>query len=144
VRDVRGDTGFAVSENAIIQKAIIQKAIIPYDLGGSWCEECGRPKSLRLFPGSLTGCATCDEVVTRHRCTRRPDLESLALGESWECPECDTLWTAAEKEDWCSECGRSGMTKGWDVIPGDRIDTTPRRKPQTFTPFRSPDRQRRR
>jgi hypothetical protein len=117
---------------------VSEAGIIPCDLAGNFCEECGRAKSWRLFPGFLTGCAACDEVVTRHRCTGRPDLESLTLGESWECPECGTSWTATEKEDQCSECGRSGMVKGWDTVPGDRIGTTPRREPQPFAPFRNP------
>ena len=98
-----------------------ENGIIPYDLAGNWCEECGRAKGFRLFPGILTGCKTCDEVITRHRCTSRPDLDDLALGESWTCPGCGTAWTCAEKEDWCSECGRSGMIKGWDTVPGRRF-----------------------
>lgn|GEM_PF-2010838 len=115
-----------------------ENGIIPYDLAGNWCEECGRAKSLRLF-GYLTGCSLCDEVVTRHRCTKRPDLESLALGESWTCPDCDTLWTTREEEETCGECGQGigTMRKTWDREPGDRIDTAPRHEPQPFTPFRN-------
>lgn len=43
-----------------------------YDLAaGYFCEECGQPKGLRLFD-NLTGCATCDDVITTHRCTGLP------------------------------------------------------------------------
>ena len=117
---------------------VTDHGIISYDLGaGNWCEECGRAKSFRLWPGTRTGCAACDEVVTRHRCTSRPDLDALALGESWDCRECGSTWTAVEKEDWCGECGRSGMVKGWDSVPGDRLDSAPRYEPQPWTPFRN-------
>ena len=114
-----------------------EHGIIPYDLSVNFCEECGRPKSFRMWPGTLTGCTTCDEVVTRHRCTTRPDLDSLDIGASWTCPDCGSIWTCAEVEDWCGECGRSGMVKGWDTVPGDRIATAPRHDPQPFTPFRN-------
>jgi hypothetical protein len=109
---------------------------IPYDLSGNFCEECGQAKSMRLWPGTLTGCKTCDEVITRHRCTGRPDLDTLVLGESWTCPDCGTVWSAVEVEDTCGECGRSGMEKGWSHVPGDRIAAAPRYKPQPFPPFR--------
>ena len=57
-------------------RRVSENGIIAYDLGaGMFCEECGRPKSFRLWPGTRTGCKTCDEVVTRHRCTKRPDRE---------------------------------------------------------------------
>ncbi len=117
-----------------------ERGIIPYDLGaGMFCEECHRPKSFRLWPGTRTGCKTCDEVVTRHRCTGRPAVDSLALGESWTCPDCDSIWTCAEKEDWGGECGQvTGTRKGWDSVPGGRLDTAPRSDPQPFTPFRNP------
>jgi hypothetical protein len=109
-----------------------------YDLAGNWCEECGRAKSFRLWPGTRTGCKTCDEVVTRHRCTGRPDLDSLDVGASWTCPDCGTIWTVTETEDFCGECGKpGGMVKGWDSIPGDRIDSAPRHDPQPWTPFRN-------
>ena len=119
---------------------VTENGIIPYDLADGWfCEECHRPKSFRLWPGTRTGCKTCDEVVTRHRCTKRPDRESLALGASWTCPDCGTTWTCTEKEDWCGECGHvCGMKKGWDSVPGDRLDTAPRHDPQPFTPLRNP------
>jgi uncharacterized protein (DUF983 family) len=116
---------------------VSEHGIRMYDLAGNWCEECGRAKSFRLWPGGLTGCKTCDEVVTRHRCTGRPSLASLVLGESWTCPDCGTIWTAVEVEDTCGECGRSGMEPGWSYVPGDRIDTAPRHKPEPFTPFRN-------
>ena len=109
---------------------------LPYDLAGNWCEECGRAKSFRLWPGILTGCATCDEVITRHRCTKRPDLP---IGQSWECPDCGTLWTAAEEEDTCESCGQGigTMNRTWETVPGDRIDTAPRHKPEPWTPLRN-------
>jgi hypothetical protein len=106
-------------------------------VNGFHCEECGRPKSFRLWPGTLTGCKTCDEVVTRHRCTKRPDLDA---GQSWECPDCGTLWTATEEEEACGECGQGigTMRRTWDTVPGDRLDTAPRHKPEPFAPFRKP------
>ena len=114
---------------------VSENGIIPYDLAVNFCEECGRAKSLRLLD-HLTGCKTCDDVITTHRCTGRPSLDDLPLGESWECRECGTAWSAVEEEDWCGECGRSGPRKTWDLVPGDRIDSAPRHKPQPFTPFR--------
>ena len=114
--------------------------IIPYGLAGNWCEECGQAKSYRMWPGLLTGCATCDEVVTRHRCTGRPELDSLDVGASWTCPDCDTIWAIAEEAVWCPECGcRECRTeKRWTVaVPGDRIGTAPRHDPQPYTPFRN-------
>ena len=110
--------------------------IILYDLGaGMFCEECGRAKSLRMWPGTLTGCGTCDEVVTRHRCPGLPDLN---VGESWTCGECGTVWTAGEREETCGECGQGIglMRKTWTSVPGDRLDTAPRYEPQPWTPFR--------
>jgi len=110
--------------------------LYPYGLAGNWCEECGRAKSFRLFPGGLTGCKTCDEVITRHRCTKRPDL---ATGESWTCPECGTIWTAREEEETCPECGQGigTMRRTWETVPGDRIGTAPRHEPEPWTPFRN-------
>ena len=113
-----------------------ENGIIPFDLSVNFCGECGRAKSLRLLD-HLTGCKTCDDVITTHRCTGRPALDDLPLGESWECRECGTLWSAVEEDDWCSECGRSGPRKTWDLVPGDRIDSAPRHVPQPFTPFRN-------
>ena len=113
-----------------------EHGVLMYDLAGNWCEECGRAKSFRLFPGGLTGCKTCDEVVTRHRCTKRPDL---ATGESWTCPDCGTIWTAGEEEETCGECGHGLgiMQRTWDSVPGDRIDSAPRSKPEPWTPLRN-------
>src|ERR1035441_1136527 len=107
-----------------------------YDLAGNWCEECGRLKMQRAFSG-LTGCGTCNKAITRHRCTKRPDL---VPGQSWECPDCGTAWTAGEKEETCGECGQGAgtMRKTWDSVPGDRIDTAPRYDPPPpFIPFRN-------
>lgn len=113
-----------------------ENGILMCDLAGNWCEECGRAKSLRLYD-YLTGCKTCDDVITTHRCAGRPSLDDLPLGDSWECRECGTAWSAVEEEDWCGECGRSGMRKTWDLVPGDRIDTAPRHVPQPYTPLRN-------
>jgi hypothetical protein len=114
---------------------------LPYDLAGNFCEECGRAKSFRMWPGVLTGCKTCDKVVTRHRCTDsgRPDLDALDSGASWECPDCGSVWTVTEEAAWCPECGHGecNTEKGWTASPGDRIDTAPRHVPQPFMPFRN-------
>ena len=112
-------------------------SLMPYGLSASFCEECGRAKSFRLWPGVLTGCGTCDEVITRHRCTSRPDRDSLALGEVWECPDCGTAWTATEDAVACGECGQDVWRKTWTYAEGDRIATAPRHDPQPFTPFRN-------
>jgi hypothetical protein len=121
---------------------VSEHGIIPYDLAGDWCEECGRAKSLRLFPGTLTGCTTCDEVITRHRCTARPDLDGVAVGDSWECRDCGSIWSAGletgDCPDCCPGCGHRVTAKRWFVIEGERIDAAPRYKPQPFTPFRDP------
>ena len=114
---------------------------IPYGLSAHFCEECGQAKSYRMWPGMLTGCATCDEVVTRHRCTDsgRPELDDLALGASWTCPDCGTAWSVVEREEICGECGQGigTMRRAWDMVPGDRIDTAPRYEPQPYTPLRN-------
>lgn len=116
--------------------AVTEHWIVPYDLVGDWCEECGRAKSLRVWPGALTGCKTCDDVVTHHRCTKRPELN---VGETWTCPDCGTLWVACEEEETCGECGQGigTMRRTWETVPGDRLDTAPRHVPQPFTPFRN-------
>jgi hypothetical protein len=112
-----------------------EKGWLAYDLAGNWCEECGRSKMSRLF-GGLTGCGTCDEAITRHRCTKRPDLDP---GQSWECPDCGSLWTAREEEETCESCGQGigTMRTAWDSVPGDRIDSAPRHKPEPWTPLRN-------
>jgi len=117
-----------------------EKGILAYDLASNWCEECGRAKMNRLL-GMLTGCKTCDEVITRHRCTGRPDLDPLDTGALWTCQDCGTVWVVTEEAAWCPECGCSECRteKRWTVsVPGDRIDTAPRHKPQPFTPLRVP------
>lgn len=109
-------------------------------LADNWCEECGRAKSYRLWPGVLTGCKACDEVVTRHRCTGRPDLDSLDIGTSWTCPDCGTAWAVTEEGIWCPECGchECRTEKRWTVsVPGDRIETAPRYRPPPWTPLRN-------
>ena len=123
-----------------MQVPVSENGILMYDLAGNWCEECGRAKSFRLWPGTLTGCKTCDEIVTRHRCTGRPALDGLEPGASWKCPDCGTAWTVIEKEDLCGECGQvTGMRNvWWEAVPGDRIDTAPRYKPEPFAPLRNP------
>ena len=119
-----------------------ENGIVPYDLAGMFCcEECGRPMSLRMWPGTLTGCETCDELITRHRCTSRPDIGELADGQSWECRECGSTWTprAGNEDcpDCCSECGHQTTVRRWEVAEGDRIGGAPRYQPQPFTPFRN-------
>lgn len=110
---------------------------LPYDLADNFCSECGRSKGLRLFM-NLTGCSECDGIITRHRCTRRPVLES---GESWECPDCGSTWTAREEQDscpdCCGDCGHVITAMHWDYTPGDRIATAPKHVPQPYTPFRN-------
>lgn len=117
-----------------------EQGIRPYDLAGNWCKECGRLKMNRLLD-VLTGCLACDEVITRHRCTGRPDLDALAVGDSWECTDCGSVWSAGEEEkpcpDCCTECGHRIVVKRWFVIEGERLDTAPRYKPEPFAPFRN-------
>lgn len=117
-----------------------ETGIYAYDLAGSWCEECGQAKSFRLWPGVLTGCKTCDEAITRHRCTKLPDLADRAPGQTWECPDCGSLWKLAEEEtgcpDCCGECGHTVTRRHWDLLEeGDRISSAPRQVPR-WTPFR--------
>ena len=114
------------------------QGIISYGLDGNFCEECGRAKINRLLYRAPGGCATCDEVITRHRCTKRPDIGTLASGESWECPDCGSVWTVTEEEDACGECGSVlGTMPGWSVVPGERIDTAPKYEPYVPVPFRN-------
>ncbi len=113
--------------------------IIAYGLAGNFCEKCGRAKINRLLYRVPSGCATCDSydarsdarqltsrVITRHRCTKRPGIEGMAPGESWECPDCGSVWTVTEVEDSCDECGRGELVRGWSVVIGDRMDTAPK------------------
>lgn len=114
---------------------------IPSSLAGNWCGECGRAKSYRLWPGVLTGCATCDEVITRHRCTARPDVDGMAAGASWTCADCGTAWAVTEEAVTCPECGchECRTEKRWTVsVPGDRIDTAPRYTPAPHSALRNP------
>lgn len=104
-----------------------------YDLAPAACPECGRFLASRMLLTAPSGCGTCDEAITRHRCTRCPPL---APGESWTCPECDSTWTAAEEDDACGECGQPVKRKAWSVEVGARIGTAPRYNPVVFTPFR--------
>lgn len=117
-----------------------ENGIIAYDLAGNWCEECGRAKIYRMWPGALTGCKTCDEVVTRHRCAGRPDIGEMSDGQSWECRDCGSTWTAGSEEeacpDCCGECGHRVTVRRWNVAEGERMVTAPRYKPQPFAPFR--------
>jgi hypothetical protein len=116
-----------------------ETGIIAYDLAsGVFCEECHRPKGNRWLLGVPSGCATCDDVITQHRCTDRPPKDELDIGQAWECPDCGTVWGVVPEEDTCGECGRSGTEKRWKVIHlGDRIDTAPRYQPYVPTPFRN-------
>ena len=120
-----------------------EKRILAYDLAGNWCEECCRAKSFRLWPGMLTGCKTCDEVVTRHRCTGLPAVTDRAPGQQWECPDCESFWTLAEERvaclDCCGECGHMVTSRRWELTEvGERIGSAPRYRPQPYTPLRNP------
>lgn len=118
-----------------------ETGIIPYGLSAYFCEECGRAKSYRLWPGVRTGCRTCDDVVTRHRCLDRPDIADLADGQSWECRDCGTIWTAVSREedcpDCCGECGHMISVRRWDAVEGERLATAPRYEPTSWKPFRN-------
>ncbi len=116
--------------------------ILMYDLAGNWCEECGRAKSLRLWPGTLTGCKTCNEVITRHRCTKLPAVTDRAPGQEWECPDCDSIWRLEEGPepcpDCCADCGHEVTARRWVLAEkGDRTGSAPRHEPQPFAPFRN-------
>lgn len=113
--------------------------IIPYDLAkGMWCSECGQPKMNRLLEYP-TKCTECTEVITRHRCTLPKDWP---LGRDWECPLCDSIWTLDSETvacpDCCGDCDHQVPQKHWSCIPGGRIDTAPKHKPQPLAPFRNP------
>ena len=93
----------------------------------AFCAECERFKPDWILHSVPTGCATCDEMITRHRCTGQPDLDSLAVSGSWGCPVCGCVWTAVRGD--CHECGAPGMETTWSVVEGDRMDTAPRYEP---------------
>lgn len=107
-----------------------------YDLAPPACPECGRFLASRMLLSAPSGCGTCDEAITRHRCTGRPSREGLEPGESWECPDCGSTWTAVELADSCGECGQEVWRKTWETVEGDRTDSAPRYNPVVFTPFR--------
>ena len=107
-----------------------------YDLAPPACPECGQFLGSRWLMTGDSGCGTCDEAVTRHRCVTCPPLSSMTPGESWACPDCDSVWTAADEDEPCGECGQAVKRKAWSVVVGDRIATAPRYKPVAFTPFR--------
>ena len=113
--------------------------VIPFDLAGNWCGECGRPKAFRLHD-MLTGCGECDEVVTRHRCTGRPDITQLADGQAWECPDCGSRWTPRSREeacaDCCGDCGHTVTVRKWDYEEGPRLADAPRHVPLPYQPIR--------
>ena len=118
--------------------AVTSPGIIAYGLAGNWCEECGHAKMDRLLMSAPSGCKTCDEAITRHRCTGRPPLDDLAVSESWTCPDCDSVWTCTEKEDTCGECGQvTGTIKAWETVAGVRVDTAPRYEPYVPVPIRN-------
>jgi hypothetical protein len=110
-----------------------------YDLAGGWfCGDCGRPIGNRWLMTAPSGCATCDETITRHRCTGRPSLGDHTVDDTWECPDCRTIWLVGEELDTCRECGRSGTVPAWTVaVHGDRIDSAPRYNPVVYTPLRN-------
>jgi ribosomal protein L37AE/L43A len=110
-----------------------------YDLASDYfCEECRRPKGNRWLLGVPSGCATCDEVISRHRCTGRPSIDERADGDIWQCPDCDSAWLVVMEKDTCGDCGRDGMEKTWTVaVPGARLDSAPRYQPYVPVPFRN-------
>lgn len=114
-----------------------ESGIALYDLAPPQCPECHRFTSNRLLMSAPSGCATCDEVITRHRCTGRPARESLETGDAWECPDCGSTWTAIEVAENCGECGQEVWRKTWETVEGDRMATAPRHNPVVFTPFRN-------
>ena len=113
-----------------------ENGIVAYGLAPACCPECGRPLGNRWLMTGDSGCATCDEAVTRHRCSGCPNREALETGDSWECPDCGSAWKAVEVPDTCGECGQDRRWKTWEVAEGDRIATAPRYQPVVFTPFR--------
>lgn len=74
---------------------------------------------------------------TRHHCLGRPERWTLAVGESWTCPECDSVWTITEEESACRECGTLITERTWDYRPGNRIGTAPKHQPYAFVPMRN-------
>ncbi len=107
-----------------------------FDLvAGHFCEECGHPKMNRLLD-VLTGCTTCDDVITAHRCEGRPVAEEV--DQAWQCPDCLAWWLAERKEDTCGECsqGLGTFTMGWKMasLPGRQGS---RREPNGWQPFRN-------
>jgi uncharacterized protein (DUF983 family) len=119
---------------------VTENGILAYDLAGSgiWCEECGTPKLNRLLM-SRSDCKTCQEAITRHRCTGLPDLDGLPQGAAWSCPDCGTAYVLGSVEDTCGECGQvTGYRPAWGVVfIGTRVDTAPRYTPQPWTPMRN-------
>ena len=62
-----------------------------FDLASEFCPDCGQAKSLRLA-AYLTGCATCDEIRTRHRCEGRPLAFEQADDAEWSCDGCGAVY----------------------------------------------------
>jgi hypothetical protein len=110
----------------------------PYAPTGHRCGECGRPKLGRVFATALTGCGECDEVLTRHRCTKRPDITAVGGGDRWVCPDCASVWvteTVTEPCEGCGgDCGHLVRLRCWDVAE-DRRAQGPRRAPTPQSPF---------
>ena len=102
--------------------------ILAYDLAGNWCGSCGMAKWNRmLMAGCKTGCAECDAVTTRHRCTGRPDIEDV--DGQWTCRDCGSIWrpiTVTEPcGDCCAACGHVVEVRRLEVTEGDRIGSAP-------------------
>lgn len=116
---------------------VTETGMLADDLALPFCPECSSPLGNRMLMTAPSGCGTCDEAITRHRCTGRPDILTLAAGESWECPDCGSTWTV-KQETWpCMECGQPRKDVTWDYREGDRIAAAPRYEPVALTPYRN-------
>lgn len=115
-----------------------ETGIVLYDLADTFCcSECGRPLGNRWLMTAPSGCSTCDEVITRHRCLTRPPRGKLETGQSWTCGDCLSVWTAAEEQQPCGECGQPRTVQTWAYEEGSQVATAPRYNPVVFTPFRN-------
>ncbi len=101
------------------------------------CPECKCPLGSRWLMTAPSGCAACDEAITRHRCLTRPRRGDLETGQSWTCGDCLSVWTATEEEEPCGECGQPRMVKTWAYEKGSQAAAAPRYSPAVFAPLRN-------